>query len=96
MRTYGLTTNCAGCRFWSEMIAQVIGGRPLEAICLAEGPYSGKYVTERMTCPSWRSGWAGAVDDPPNYGEESRAAYAEEDNDPAKSVTVRLKPGRRK
>jgi len=79
-RTYGETRNCAGCRFWSEMIAQSIGGGPVEALCLADkGPRSGKYTTGRVTCDAWKSGHLGAVDDPPNYGEETRAAYAAEE-----------------
>lgn len=79
MRTYGETRDCSGCRFWSEMVARVCGG-PLEALCLAgSGPYASKYTTGRMTCEAWKSGHFGAVDDPPNYGEESRAAYAAEE-----------------
>lgn len=80
MRTFGQTKNCGGCRFWSEMIAQCQGGGPVEAMCLADGgEKSGKYTTERMSCGSWKSGHLGAVDDPPNYGEETRAAYAAEE-----------------
>ena len=79
-RTYGETRNCAGCRFWSEMIAQSIGGGPVEAMCLSEtGQLSGRYTSGRQTCEAWRSGHLGAVDDPPNYGEEVRAAYDAED-----------------
>jgi hypothetical protein len=79
-RTYGETHNCAGCRFWSEMVAMSHGGGVVQALCLAEkGPYSGKYVTGRATCELWKSGHFGAVDDPPNYGEDVRAAYAEEE-----------------
>ena len=80
-RTYGETHNCAGCRFWSEMIARAVGGGPVEAMCLVDGgPFSGKYVTERQRCNQWKSGHLGAVDDPPDYGEETRAAYAAEEN----------------
>jgi len=80
VRTYGSTKNCAGCRYWSEMIAQVVGGGPLEAMCLAEGsPFAGKYVSERQKCASWKSGHLGAVDDPPDYGEENRRMYQEEE-----------------
>lgn len=79
-RTYGETKNCAGCRFWSEMIAQSIGGGPVEAMCLADdGPLAGKYVTARRTCPAWKSGHFGAVDAPPNYGEETRPLYEAEE-----------------
>jgi len=83
LRTYGETKNCAGCRFWSEMIAQSIGGGPVEAMCLAEGPYSGKYTTARMACDAWKSGHYGPVDDYPDYGKEARALYAEEEIVPA-------------
>ena len=78
MRTYGETINCGGCRFWSEMIARSYGG-PVEAMCLGKGPLKGKYVTARQTCNGWKSGHLGAVDDPPNYGEQTRAAYEAEE-----------------
>lgn len=77
-RTYGKTKNCAGCRYWSEMIAQSIG-QGVEALCLSdEGPFSGNYVSEWQKCQAWKSGHFGAVDDPPDYGEEVRAAYEAE------------------
>ena len=80
MRTYGETQDCAGCRYWSEMIAQSIGCGPIEAMCLSgDGPKASKYTTGRMACPAWKSGHFGAVDEPPNYGEETRAMYAEEE-----------------
>jgi len=80
MRTYGTTINCAGCRFWSEMIARAHGSGGVEALCMADGgPRSGQYTTPRATCGSWRSGHNGAVDEPPNYGEETRKLYAAED-----------------
>ncbi len=80
-RTYGETRNCAGCRFWSEMIAQAIGGGPVQAMCLAEsGKYAGKYTVHYTRCDSWKSGHYGAVDDPPNYGEETRALYDAEES----------------
>lgn len=79
-RTYGQTRTCEGCRYWSEMVARSHGGGPVEALCLAnEGPRSGKYTTARTTCTSWASGHFGAVDDPPDYGEAARAAYAAEE-----------------
>lgn len=70
--------NCSGCRYWSEMIAQSIGGRDVEALCLApEGsPCKGKFMVGTQTCAAYAKNTAGAVDDPPNYGEESQAAYA--------------------
>jgi hypothetical protein len=80
MRNYGQTLDCAGCRFWSEMVAQSIGGAPVEALCLsADGPYKGKYVTGKQTCESWRSGHNGAVDEPPDYGETVRELYEAEE-----------------
>lgn len=79
-RTYGQTRNCAGCRFWSEMVAQAIGGRPVEAMCLVPvGPKAAKYVAGQDTCEKWKSGHLGAVDDPPDYGEAVRAAYDREE-----------------
>lgn len=79
-RTYGATKNCGGCRFWSEMIAQAMGGGPVEAMCLADGgPKQGQYTTERTTCSGWKPGHLGAVDDPPNYGKETQAAYVAEE-----------------
>lgn len=85
-RTHGETRDCAGCRFWSEMVAQSIGGGPVEALCLTEGgPRSGKYTTARVTCAHWKSGHLGAVDDPPNYGEDTRAAYEAEEKEAATS-----------
>lgn len=88
MRTYGETKNCAGCRFWSEMLAQSVGGAGVQAYCLATGgPMSGKYTSGRATCTAWKSGHLGAIDDPPNYGEETRAAYeAEEGPDALKAA----------
>src|ERR1700674_2932802 len=38
-----------------------------------------KYTTGHMTCDAWKSGHLGAVDAPPNYGEETRAAYEREE-----------------
>jgi hypothetical protein len=68
--------NCSGCRYWSEMIAQSIGGRDVEAMCLAtEGPAKGKYMVGTQTCPSFAKNTAGAVDDPPDYGDTARVEY---------------------
>lgn len=79
-RSYGATKNCAGCRFWSEMIAKSENGGPVQALCLADGgPLHGKYTVSRQTCTAWKSGHYGAVDDPPNYGEETRALYFAEE-----------------
>lgn len=93
-RTYGDTKNCGGCRFWSEMVAQAIGGRAVEALCLADGgPLVGKYTTAVMTCAGWKPGYLGAVDDPPNYGEETRAAYKEEEGENACRAAIKADDG---
>ncbi len=77
-RTFGETRNCAGCRFWSEMIAKCDGDGPVQAMCLGDGVLKSRYTTARQTCKSWKAGHLGAVDEPPNYGEAVRAAYAAE------------------
>ena len=63
--------NCAGCRYWSSMMAQCVGGGAVRAMCLAcdderlRGaalrPYAGKYTSGWQTCPSWASGELGAI-----------------------------------
>lgn len=83
-RTYGETRDCKGCRYWSEMVAKVEGGEVL-ALCLARGGAArqgGLYTYARLTCPAWKSGHHGAVDDPPNYGEATRALYDAEEVSP--------------
>lgn len=76
MRSLGERT-CGGCRYWSEMIAMVQAGETV-AMCLGTGGLKGRYTTARMICDSFAKNTCGAVDDPPNYGEETRAAYAEQ------------------
>lgn len=66
--------NCSGCRYWSEMIAMVQAGEVV-AMCLGGGAMKGKYTTRRQLCDSYAKNTAGAVDEPPNYGEKSRAEY---------------------
>jgi hypothetical protein len=73
--------NCGNCRFWSQMVAQSIGCGPIEALCLGEGKYKGRMISERMYCDSWKSDHFGKVDDPPNYGEISRELYEEEEEE---------------
>lgn len=65
-RSWGTTKNCHGCRYWSEMFAEVIGGGPLMAMCLHEegAKYAGKMTTQRQTCEGWEEGSLGAVDSP--------------------------------
>lgn len=59
------------------MIAQSIGGRDVEALCLnASSPCSGKYMVASQTCAAFAYDTAGKVDDPPNYGEEVLPIYA--------------------
>lgn len=74
-RTYGETRTCAGCRYWSEMIARCEGGGPVVAWCLAQtGPLRGCYTSGRQTCEAWASGHLGAIDDPgepPDYSAQS-------------------------
>lgn len=91
-RTYGETRNCGGCRFWSEMIAQAMGGADVQAMCLAtDGPDHGKYRSARATCTAWKSGHLGAVDDPPDYGAITRPAYeAEEGPDACKAAQPKV------
>jgi len=94
-RTYGETKNCAGCRYWSEMLAHALGGGPVEAMCLAgEGPFQGQYVAGYRTCPSWKSGHYGAVDAPPNFGEETRPLYAREDKRGKRAAGRKAKAGK--
>lgn len=71
-RTYGETKNCKGCRYWSEMIAQAMGGGPVQAMCLAQkpAPLSGRFTTSSHTCNAWASGHLGAIDEP---GQDPRA-----------------------
>lgn len=73
-------TRCETCRFWSQMCAQSLDGGPMEALCLSgDGPKAGRFVRATSSCSSWKSGHLGAVDEPPNYGEHVRAAYAAEE-----------------
>lgn len=67
--------NCSGCRYWSEMLAQA-HGNGVEAMCLAaSGAHAGTYVFGNDSCGSYAKNTAGAVDEPPDYGEAVRAAY---------------------
>lgn len=64
-RTYGETRNCKGCRYWSEMLAQCVGGGPVQAVCLCPtSPARGQYMSPSRTCAEWASGHLGAVDEP--------------------------------
>jgi hypothetical protein len=70
---------CGNCRFWSEMVAYAFGGSPVHALCLSDGTKAGMETTAQMSCEAWKSGHHGAVDSPPNYGEEARAAYEDDE-----------------
>lgn len=60
---------CATCRYWSEQIARINGGGPLEAYCLAPpneatARYAKTYTRGSQHCAAWASGHLGAIDDP--------------------------------
>lgn len=64
-RTYGETRNCKGCRYWSEMVAQSLGGAPVQAMCLSPtSTYRMQYMSGARQCTEWASGHLGAVDEP--------------------------------
>lgn len=80
MRTFGTTTDCKGCRFWSEMVAQaggdIIG---VQAMCLnPKSELKSTYTHGSRRCDEWKSGHLGAIDEPPHDGS-MQAAYDEED-----------------
>lgn len=58
------------------MLAQDIG-EGLQAYCLK--PNQGKYRSGHDGCDGWKEGYLGAIDSPPNYGEQHRAAYEAEE-----------------
>ena len=65
--------NCENCRFWSDKLAQALGGGPVQAYCLAgDGPKAGTYTSGRQTCDKWQDAPLGAVDSgsdaDPRYG----------------------------
>lgn len=54
--------NCENCRYWSDKLAQAIGG-PVEAVCLVrEGPHSGRYTPGSASCDKWEDAPLGPVD----------------------------------
>lgn len=70
--------NCSGCRYWSEMIAMVQGGEVV-ALCLsADSVARQSYTGAEDHCGSYAKNSHGAVDEPPNYGEDVRIAYEAE------------------
>ena len=62
-----MSKDCDGCKFWSERIAQSIGGGPVEALCLnQESMHKGRMV--HRGCDKYSPGRA--IDDPcPTAGE---------------------------
>ena len=72
MQTMGRGT-CDGCKFWSELIAQAIGGRDVEALCL--NPESHRY--NKMVNGGCDKHVAGrAIDDPsPTASEISKTIW---------------------
>ena len=53
--------NCDGCQYWSEMVAQSLGGGPMRALCL--NPNSPLYNTMANTgCSEYAPGRP--IDDP--------------------------------
>lgn len=63
---------CRDCRFWSERLAQSLGGGPMEAYCLSDhGPYRGMYTTGTNGCEAAKAGPYGAIDTP---GQEAELA----------------------
>ena len=64
-RSWGGTRTCKGCRFWSEMVAKSTGGGPVQAMCLNPvSPMRNEYMSPNRTCPEWKNGGLGAVDQP--------------------------------
>lgn len=77
-RTYGLTKDCRGCRYWSEMIA-VSEGLLVKAMCLNQASLlSQQYTSAGNTCDAWTDGYLGAIDepgdDPERYEKMERGA----------------------
>ena len=65
-----IAKKCRSCRYWSERIAQAIGGGPIEALCLSRhSPYASQYTIGEQTCDHWAENTYGAVDDPAHAGE---------------------------
>lgn len=65
-----MSRSCEGCRYWSEMVAESIGGGPVKAMCLLPGT-SARAFEARMTwrgCESYEAGVA--IDDPTRPRDE--------------------------
>lgn len=71
---------CRDCRFWSERLAQAVGGGPVEAYCLVDGgPFSGRYTVGAQSCDKGKSNQYGAIDDPYEDTAEILRLYAADD-----------------
>ncbi len=76
-RPPGASGTCQTCRYWSDRLAQSIGGGSVEAYCFGPGgPQQGKYTTGRMRCAKHENGApidapdsAGAADVTRNKGD---------------------------
>jgi hypothetical protein len=80
-RNPGLTDNCHGCRYWSEMIARSVR-LEVHALCLVPrgtpgALYPGRYTAGWQTCPAWASGHLGPVDEPGDDGPDKYNAESE-------------------
>ena len=63
-RTHGQTTNCKGCRYWSEMLAKA-GYMGIEAMCLnPDSAHMSHYTQATESCNQWAPGHLGAIDEP--------------------------------
>lgn len=74
---------CRDCQYWSEMLAQCLGGGPVQAMCLSpNGPLSGKYTSGTQDCPLYLGGRDEllAVDDPEREEEPDGAEPDEAKN----------------
>lgn len=64
-RNYEDRPTCQSCRYWSEMIAQAVGGKPVEAYCLnRESMKNQTFTIGAETCSAYVHGPYGAVDQP--------------------------------
>ena len=59
---------CNNCKYWSELVAQSIGGTPVEAMCLSPDQPS-KYRRGYYECDNYVGGRA--IDDPSLLKEET-------------------------
>jgi len=59
------------------MLAQSVGGDAIQAYCLKPNQQKYRYGYEK--CDGWKDGYLGAIDSPPNYGEQHRAEYEKDE-----------------